>query len=439
LLIDNPDLSQSFFHLGHAGISRLAPDRDAVMVMNYVLGGGGFSSRLMQVVRANGGKTYGIKSNFEEAEVDGSFSVYSFTRNEQFLDTLRLVQRELEKIKKDPPTEQEILAAKGDLAGGYALRLQTPAQLTARLIRAQIWGLPDSFVTDFPVRIDRISQEQAAQAVRKHIHPEHLVMAVVGKAAVVAPQLRQAKIPFEQISYLSPISAAQRKREQAQAMVKITVAEQQAARQILTRVLTAAGGEKRFAQVHSLRLSGKATVEEMEGTYQTLILLPDHLRQVFDIKPSPIIQVLNGNKGVIQIGKEKRELPPELLERMKGLIWREPILLPLHALQPNVQSRLSTDPRLQQDQTRVAIDLIPPDTAPCTIVIQRKTWRIERIQYKDLSGQLRRSELSNYKKIPPGIWAPFQRTDTIDGRRQVVRLSKVEINPKIEKQDITRE
>ncbi len=210
LLVDKPDLSQAFFTMGHPGIKYLHPHRDAAVVMNYVFGGGGFSSRLMQVVRSQGGKTYGISSHLDMNTDDGSFAIQSFTKNDQLLVMLQMVQKELKRLLTDPPSLQELTAAKGFIAGGYAIRFQTAASITRRMMAARLRGLPPSFIAEFPLRVNRLSLAEVGRAAREHLHPAQLLVAVVGRAAVVGPLLKAANIPFEKISYLAPISGKKR-------------------------------------------------------------------------------------------------------------------------------------------------------------------------------------------------------------------------------------
>ncbi|MBK8481555.1 MAG: insulinase family protein [Proteobacteria bacterium] len=210
LLVDKPDLSQSFFALGHAGPRRSDPAHDALRLANYVLGAGGFSSRLMQQVRSAGGKTYGISSVFDDHRDDGAFRIASFTRHEELVATLRLVLHELRELRRRPPSSAELRGAKGQLAGGYVLEYQTAAHLASALARAQLHGLPDSYVSELPLRLDALTTDAVAAAVDSHLRSDALVGAVVGRAATVGPLLQRAGIAFTTISYLAPISAAER-------------------------------------------------------------------------------------------------------------------------------------------------------------------------------------------------------------------------------------
>jgi zinc protease len=444
LLIDKPDLSQSFFALGHAG-SRLGdPRRDALRAVNYVLGGGGFSSRLMKLVRSEKGKTYGIKSKFDEGSIDGSFLVQSSTRNEELVPTLGLVRGELARIAREPPSEAELRAAKGDLSGGFSIRFQTASRVVGQLMRVQQLGFPDELVTEFPLRIERLTREQTSAAARSGVRADRLVAAVVGKAAVVGPALRAAGIPFEQVSFLAPISAEERRRAASPSSApEVSEAEQKQARGLLERALRAAGGKARLSLIRSLRLVGKGKIEDVEGDYSVLLLLPDHLRISFEFQQAQtgMVQILAGKQGFVGAGRARKALPAEVVARMRGMIWRDPVLLPLHALEEGVRSRPGADRELGKGLPRggVAIDLFPPGLPATTIVVDRKSGALLQIRYRGRSGGWRVTELSDHRRVPGGVLVPHRLTESAPGRRkQTVVFEKVELNPRLEKSAITR-
>lgn len=444
LLVDKPDLSQAFFSLGHAG-SRLGdPQRDAIRVLNYVLGGGGFSSRLMQLVRSEKGKTYGIKSQFDEGSIDGSFLVQSFTRNEELVPTLRLVQGELARIAKEPPSEAELAAAKGDLAGGFGIRFQTSARIVGQLMRMRLLGQKDAFVTEFPLRIGRLTRAEVAAAARARVHADRLVAAVVGKAAVVGPALKAAGVPFTQLSYLAPLSAEERRRAAAPpAAPEVSAAEQRQAKAILERALSAAGGRERLSLIRSMRLVGKGRIEDVEGEYSVLVLLPDHLRLSFEFKQAAtgMVQILAGKQAFVGAGSARKALPAEVVERMRGMIWRDPVLLPLHALAPDVRARLSNDAELAKSLAKgeVAVELYPPGLPATTVVLDRKSGRLLQVRYRGRSGGWRVTVLSDHRTLPGGVRAPHRLVESAPGRRtQTVTFATIELNAKLEKAEITR-
>ena len=437
LLVDKPDLSQSFFTLGHAGIHRAHPQRDAVITMNYTLGGGGFSSRLMKVVRSEGGKTYGIRSTFDMSDDDGCFTVSSFTRNKEIVATLDLVRKELARFIKQPPTAQEVMAAKGKIAGGYAIRFQTSAALVSRLLSLHLRSQPVSYLTEFPVRIFALSGELLAKAAGAQLHPDRLVATVVGKAALVAPLLDAAKIPYSRVNYLDPISARERKVLAQKPKVKISAAQLKAARKVLGRALKAAGGKKRLSAIKTLRMGGTFSMGPVKGGMTSLYLLPDHYRLQIKVGALDSLQVFTGDKGFIRLGSKQQAYSPAQVRDGRKMLWQMPVLVTLHALAPGVQARLSEDKELAKDKKTVAVEVLARGLAPTTLVYDRKSYRLLKIIVRNQAGQ-QLTKLSGHKKFS-GVVVPCKiAVEGRAGRGASMEISGVVINAKITKEEIVK-
>jgi predicted Zn-dependent peptidase len=430
LLVDKPDLSQSFFTMGHAGIKRSDPDRIPVLLINFILGGGGFSSRLMKVVRAEGGKTYGIRSNFSMFADDGAFTVTSFTRNDQLRNTLRLTHKEMAHLTTRPPTTAEINRAKGDMAGGYAINIKTSAALMGRLIWAQLMGLPDAYITDYAVQIQRVSEPAAMRAARAHVRPGRMVAAVVGKAEVVAPLLKQAGIAYEQISYTDPISAEARKQRPEGAITKEQRAE---ARKILRRALAAAGGRRRLARIRTLRAEGTVEVGPSSSGFTQIVRLPDHQRLTMKAGKLDVVQVLAGDKAWALAAGRRKDLPAGQVELLRGGLWRMPPLVLLNALKKGVPARPVKDPA---DQGRPAVAVAPAGLPSATLVFDPGTWHLVEVRYTS-RGNLVVNRYTDFRKRG-GVLFPHQTSTDLMGRTMGTKLGKVEINPRIKKDAITK-
>ena len=437
LLVDKPDLTQSFFTLGHAGVHRDHPRRDAVVTMNYTLGGGGFSSRLMKVVRSEGGKTYGIRSSFDMSDHDGNFTVSSFTRNAEIVATLDLVRKELARFIAAPPTAAELLAAKGKIAGGFAIRFQTSASLVASLVTIKLRGQPVTRLTEFPRRVFALSGEVVAGAARAHLRPGRLVAVVVGKAKVVAPLLQAAKIPFSQVNYLDPVSARERKELAEKPAVQISAAQLKAARKVLTRALRAAGGKKRLAAIKTLRLGGTFSMGPVKGGTESLFLLPDHFRVEIKVGPMVSSQVLAGDKGFVRLGTKQRAYSPAQVRDGRMMIWQQPILVTLNALEQGVQARLSTNKELTGDKKTVAVEVFAKGLHPTTLIYHRRSYKLLKIAVSN-KGQLQITVLDKHKKFS-GIMVPRKMSvQGPSGRGTSMEINSVVFNPKITAADITK-
>lgn len=183
------DLTQATVVLGHAGIARSDPDFYAVTVMNYVLGGGGFASRLMTRIRDNEGLVYGISSGFDAKQDPGAFSVGLQTKTESAPAAIRAVLDEIAKIRADGVTEAELDGAKRYLAGSFPLRYETNTKLASLLGMVELYGLGLTYFEDYPTKIRAVTLEDVQRVAAARLEPEHYVLVVVGRTNEIAPGL----------------------------------------------------------------------------------------------------------------------------------------------------------------------------------------------------------------------------------------------------------
>ena len=215
LLVDRPDLTQATIVLGHPGIKHADPSWYAVTLVNYVLGGSDFSSRLMTEVRSKRGLTYGISSSFGASLYEGAFRVVASTKNESVWEALLATVNEIRRMRTDGPTTAELDKAKGYYAGSYPFKLQTAAGIAGALVGAELHGLGDAYVRELPVRLAAVDTAAAQLAARDHLMPDTLLVVIVGKGDVIEPQLRKTGIAYERIGFKDPISAAARAKKPA--------------------------------------------------------------------------------------------------------------------------------------------------------------------------------------------------------------------------------
>jgi hypothetical protein len=175
--------------------------------VNYTLGGGGFASRLQTVVRVKGGKSYGAHSDFERWRTRGAFQASAATRTPETAATLKLLVDEIARMHDQGPTAEDLAAAKANLAGAYPMRFQGPGDVAGALLAAELHGLGEAYVREYPVRVDAVTLDAARAAAAKRLDPKNLVVVIVGKADEVGPQLDRAGLVYDKVGYLEPISA----------------------------------------------------------------------------------------------------------------------------------------------------------------------------------------------------------------------------------------
>ncbi len=173
------DITQANIHLGHIGISRSNPDFYAVYVMNYILGGGGFSSRLMREIRDNQGLAYSIYSSLDSRLYTGAFKVVMQTKNENSNRAIEGILKELERIRSEPVSDKELAEAKSYLMGSFPLRFDTNKKVVSQLTYVEYYSLGLNYFKEFPKKIEAVTKEDVLSAARKYIDPARYILVIV--------------------------------------------------------------------------------------------------------------------------------------------------------------------------------------------------------------------------------------------------------------------
>jgi len=173
-------ITQANIILGHAGISRENPDYYALTVMNYILGGGGFASRLVEEVRNKRGLAYSVASFFDPGKYPGSFQIVLQTKNASAREAISLALQQVERIRKELVSEKELEGVKKYLIGSFPLRLNTQAKLANFLTQVEYYGLGLDYPEKYPNLISSITREEVLRVAKKYLYLENYILVVVG-------------------------------------------------------------------------------------------------------------------------------------------------------------------------------------------------------------------------------------------------------------------
>ena len=176
--IDRP-IMQANIILGHAGVSRDNPDYYALTVMNYILGGGGFSSRLVEEIRNKRGLAYSVASFFDPGKYPGSFQIALQTKNSSAREAITLSLQQMERIRKELVSEKELEGAKKYLIGSFPMRLNTQGKLTNFLTQVEYYGLGLDYPEKYPSLIKSITREDILRVAKKYLHPKNMILVIV--------------------------------------------------------------------------------------------------------------------------------------------------------------------------------------------------------------------------------------------------------------------
>ena len=176
----NRDLVQANIIFGHVGISRDNPDYYAVSVMNYILGGGGFVSRLMDNIRDNKGLAYDVHSYFSASKFSGSFRAGLQTKNESANTAIDEVLREMERMRTGPVSNKELQDAKSYLTGSFPLRIDSNSKIAGFALAVEFNDLGLDYVDKYPSLINAVTKEDILRVANKYLDTKNYVLVVVG-------------------------------------------------------------------------------------------------------------------------------------------------------------------------------------------------------------------------------------------------------------------
>jgi len=172
-------VTQSNIVIGNGGMSRDNPDYYAALVMNYILGGGGLTSRLMENIRIGKGLAYSVGSYLEGRKYPGPFEVYLQTKSSSTKDAIKAVMEELERVRSGPVSEKELGDAKKYIVGSFPQRFSTQARIASFFAQVEYFGLGLDYAERYPSLIQGITRQDVQRVAQTYIHPDNAVTVIV--------------------------------------------------------------------------------------------------------------------------------------------------------------------------------------------------------------------------------------------------------------------
>lgn len=172
--------SQAHISMGQVGIKRGDPDYFALYVGNYILGGGGFVSRLTEEVREKRGLVYSVYSYFSPMVEAGPFTIGLQTKKEQANEAIAVVNETVANFINKGVTPKELQAAKDNIIGGFPMRIDSNKKILGYLSIIGFYELPLTYLEDFNNEVAKVTIRQVNDAFKRRVKPEQFVSVVVG-------------------------------------------------------------------------------------------------------------------------------------------------------------------------------------------------------------------------------------------------------------------
>ena len=172
---------QSVVILGLAGLRRSDPDFIPAYVMNHILGGGGFSSRLMNEVREKRGLAYSVYSFLSAGDHAGALVAQVATKNEKVAESIDVIRAEMKRLVDEGVKEEDLANAKSYLTGSYPLRFDTNSKIASQLLGIQQEDLGIDYVNKRNDLINAVTLADIKRLAARLLKVEQMVVTVVGQ------------------------------------------------------------------------------------------------------------------------------------------------------------------------------------------------------------------------------------------------------------------
>ncbi len=189
-LINKEDMTQAVVCMGNLGINRLDPDNVEINVLNFIYGTGGFNSRVMREVRSHKGLAYSAYGIVGAGRDLGMFFNFCMTKSQSVGEAITTMKEIMMDITKNPVSSEELETAKKYEQNSFVHRFDSAISVLNEFLSAKLLGFPDDYLETYIPRIRKVNEKKVLEMAKRTIHPEELVVLVVGKKSEIEEQLK---------------------------------------------------------------------------------------------------------------------------------------------------------------------------------------------------------------------------------------------------------
>ncbi|MDD5168650.1 MAG: pitrilysin family protein [Syntrophales bacterium] len=176
------DTTQSVIAAGQWAPSKKSGDYYSFETMNFMIGSGGFRSRIFQEIRTNRGLAYSVGSYYRTRMDYGVFGAYAMTKTASASEVLKLMKGILQQIKTSPPGEKEMERAQKSMINSYIFEFQTSQQIATQQMMLEYNRLPDDFLAMYCSRIEKLKADEIRNVAARYLHPDDMTVLILGTA-----------------------------------------------------------------------------------------------------------------------------------------------------------------------------------------------------------------------------------------------------------------
>jgi predicted Zn-dependent peptidase len=429
-LIQKEDVNQSNISLSLLVGKISDPDYFALTVMNEILGGG-FGSRITDEVRTRLGLAYSAGSAYAPGyDYPGPWSGQAGTKSESTIQAIRAIREQVEKIRGEGVTAEELQRAKDRILKSEAFDYDSTGKIIGRLMTYEYYGYPSDFLERYRANIEKVTREEVQRAAQKHLLPEQFVVLVLGNAKNFEQPLSSLGAVTEVDITIPPPAG--------QPVTEASPEAQDKGKALLARAREAHGGAA-VGAVKQYRLKGDMSLSTPQGemnmaTDSTVNLAPAKRISKMSAPMGEITQGFDGAGAWMAMGGQVREAPGSQTEAARQAAARENLLI-LQRFDKNGY-QVQAMGRQQLEGKPVEAVLVSHEAENMTVrfFVDPATGLLAGRTYLGSFGgpPAELTEVySDYREVA-GVKLPFAVEITRQGQRVgSVRVSEIVINPNV--------
>ena len=424
VVIDKPDAVQTEIRLGQMALPYRDPNHFAAQVYNAVVGANA-SARLFDEIRRKRGLSYGASSYFMMPTLPGWYEVSTNTKTETTIEALDLALEVLGNVPKQPIPPAELSAAKTYMTGAFPLMIETPAGIGEQVLDAMRHGYGRDWLEGYNDRISQVTAADVQKFAQGQIHPDKMVIVLVGNASAFSDALKKKYGSFETIpaAEVDFLQADLRKAKTEQPAA--SAADQTRGMEIVRKAQQALGGAAFTGQKTQIvkgsgTLSPPGAPQPMQITsLTTYSVMPDQDRTELTLPMGSMVQVQSGAQAWMSFGPQVQDTSAQAGEQR---FYGYDVLR--RAGQEGYTARPLPDAQVD-GKTVQAVEIADAQGHATRFFIDPATNLVVKLSYTTSSGESPEVFLSDYREVS-GVKVPFK-TRILQGGQQLMEMTYTEV------------
>ncbi|MDZ7681803.1 MAG: insulinase family protein [Fodinibius sp.] len=404
--VEKSDVEQSIVLMGHIGGMRDNPDYAKLQVMNRVLSGG-FSGRILQVIRTELGLAYSPGGQFGmNSFYPGQFYVQVRTKPSTTAEVIDAVRNELERLQNEPITEQELQNTKDQILNSAVFQYDSYEQVLSQQMSYEYRGLPSDAFNQYIEGVKSTTIQDVQNMAQKYLKPDNLQILVVGNKEEIGDQLQQyGDVNTIDVSIPEPGSDEQ----------QMVEGDAQKGQAMLNKMADAVIDPS--TDLNSITIDGQVMLQGQKMPTTTTINYPDAITQQVKGPMGQVELIYEDGSGTMKVGGQERPMPPQMAKGLKTTLNRSFLSIALNADQVNPQF-MGTE---KMDGTTYNKVTVSVEGSNVTLLLDQQNFYPDVIRYKQFNPQMgQQVEVENRNSnwtVVDGVAYPYKQVTYQNGSK----------------------